>query len=236
MKVLSWIGLLGASSAAETSTIKMVSPLGSKIKMGGAVLNSYCESDLIPQFVGAYSEAGAVNGGVVNEVTLVLKNVKNTCAGNGANAPCATDAGKDRWPSFVCSFTAADGAVTTSAPVQGLRVDDISAGVIRGTDALVKCDMPARENTDHDVTVSLAYHGKTIIPVIFAGKSGFDTVSISSTAPPATDYPTASPTAAPIAVAVTTGCKEVVDLTKYYRACTSSSERVAQFFSAEHKE
>jgi hypothetical protein len=211
----------------------MQSALGSKIKMGGAVFNGYCESDMEPEFVRAHSEAGSFNGGVANEVTLILKNVKTTCVDSGGAAPCATDAGADKWPSFVCSFTAADGTTTTAAPVQALRVEDFSpSGAVQGIGAVVKCSMPARENTDHDVTVSLAYHGKTTIPILFTGKAGADKVSISSTASP-TAYPTASPTASPTAFPTsnptlsptTSGCHTVVNLNEYYRTCTSSSEK-----------
>jgi len=214
----------------------MQSQLGSKLKMGGAVINGYCESDMSPEFVGAYSETGVVNGGVVNEVTVVLKNVKTTCVDNVGTAPCATDAGKDRWPAFVCSFTAA-GVTTTAAPVQGLRVEDVSqSGQVMGIGAFVKCEMPARENADHDVTVSLAYHGKTVVAVPFTGKTGADIVSISSTASPTdspTLYPTAAPTLSPTAEPTgTSGCSTVVNLASYYRDCSASSTKPSQFFTA----
>jgi hypothetical protein len=133
----------------------------------------------------------------------------------------------------VCSFTAADGTTTTAAPVQALRVEDFSpSGAVQGIGAVVKCSMPARENTDHDVTVSLAYHGKTTIPILFTGKAGADKVSISSTASPTkaptknpTKAPTKNPTKAPTTSPTTSGCHTVVNLNNYYRACTSSSEK-----------
>jgi hypothetical protein len=218
----------------------MQSATNSRIKMGGAIINGYCESDIEPEFVRAHSESGSLNGGVANEVTLILKNVKTTCVDSGGASPCATDAGADKWPSFVCSFAGSDGIVTAAPPVQGLRVEDVSpAGAILGIGAVVKCEMPARENTDHDVAVSLAYHaGKTIIPIKFTGNDGANNVSITSTgsspsAPEAeavTAYPTASPTSAPVLA----GCHTVVDLSSYYRACTSSAERPSQFFEMNH--
>jgi hypothetical protein len=114
--------LAAAGSASTLSELVMKSTLGSKIKMGGAVINSYCESDLQPGFSEAYVEAQKTMSGVENDVVVVLKNVKMTCAGNGGEAPCATGAGRDRHPSFVCKFTGADGTVEESAKVQGLRV------------------------------------------------------------------------------------------------------------------
>jgi hypothetical protein len=237
-----------AAAAAPQSTIKMTSPLDSKIKMGGAVFNGYCASDVAPEFVAAYSTAKVASGGVVNEVTVVLKNVQTTCVGNAGTAPCATDAGQDRWPSFVCSFTSAfiDGEVSAQR-VQGLRVHDISAGVLLGTGAVVKCDMPARENTDHDVTVSLSYHAgnvsPTVIPIPFTGNVGEDKVSISSTATPTksptkspTAFPTAAPTPSPTLAPVPSGCKPgtVQNLDNYYSNCGASSEKPAQFFQARH--
>jgi hypothetical protein len=104
---------------------------------GNAVINSYCKSDLQPSFNRAYSEADVVNSGVVNEITLVLKNVKNSCHGNGGEAPCATDAGADRWPSFVCTFTDDAGQTVNSAAVQAVRNLDIVAGQMLGQEDTV---------------------------------------------------------------------------------------------------
>ena len=102
--------------------------------------------------------------------------------------------------------------------------------------------MPARGNFDHSVTVSLVYHGKADVALPFSGKAGADIVSISSTASP-TKAPTKAPVVAVEQAAVEatqapytgpSGCSNVVDLNGYYRACTSSSERPSQFFSAPH--
>ena len=43
-----------AAVGAQPTSITMKSTLGSKINMGGAVLSSYCASDLPPSFVRAY--------------------------------------------------------------------------------------------------------------------------------------------------------------------------------------
>jgi hypothetical protein len=113
---------------------------------GNAVINSYCKSDLQPSFNRAYSGADVVNSGVVNEITLVLENVKNSCHGNGGKAPCATDAGADRWPSFVCTFTDYNtGQTVNSAAVQAVRNLDIVAGQMLGQEdtVTVSCEIPS---------------------------------------------------------------------------------------------
>ena len=107
-----------AAVGAQPTSITMKSTLGSKINMGGAVLSSYCASDLPPSFVRAYVEAETTPAGVVNDVFLGLRNIPTTCAGNFGMAPCATGPGLDKFPSFVCKFTGPDGAVEESAKVQ----------------------------------------------------------------------------------------------------------------------
>ena len=187
--------LLAAAGAvgAQISAITMKAPLESKINMGNAVLNSYCKSDLQPSFARAYDEAVKTKAGVTNTITLGLVNVPTSCAGNFGLAPCTTDEGKDRFPSFVCTFTAADGSMEKSEPVQGLRIEDRSnSGQFYGVEAVVKCAMPPRANVQHSVTVSLEYNGKTQIPIPFSGKAGDDEIMISTTASP-TESPTKVP-------------------------------------------
>ena len=187
-----------AAVGAQPTSITMKSTLGSKINMGGAVLSSYCASDLPPSFVRAYVEAETTPAGVVNDVFLGLRNIPTTCAGNFGMAPCATGPGLDTFPSFVCKFTGPDGAVEESAKVQGLAIQDIRGGENQGTEAVVKCSMPSRANLDHSVTVSLVYrkfdNSEVVIP--FTGVPGTDKVAISSTASP-TEFPTSAPTKAP---------------------------------------
>ena len=215
-----------AAVGAQPTSITMVSTLGSKIKMGGAVINSYCESDLQVGFVRAYVETDKTPAGVENDVFLVLQNVKATCAGNGGMAPCATGPGLDRFPSFVCKFTGPDGAVEASAKVQGLAIQDIRGGEIQGTEAVVKCAMPVRGNFDHSVTATLVYRrfdgSETAIP--FTGVPGTDKIAISSTASPTefptsapTKAPTTSPTLSPTTPPTTSGCHSERALNSYYR-------------------
>ena len=236
MKLAPLALLVGAAAALPPSTITMLSPLSSKIRMGGAVINSYCESDLAPGFVRAYSEAGVANGGVVNEIALILNNVPTTCAGNGGMTPCATGPGLDKFPSFVCTFTATDGTgvAVESAKTQGTVTPDVRDGQVWGSEALVKCMMPARDNFDHSVEVSLVYrHNDGDIAIPFKGRSGTNVVHISATASPTksptaypTAFPTAAPTKSPTPEAITVyGCKNEVELNSYYASCSSSSER-----------
>jgi hypothetical protein len=117
VRVVKFLLALVTASAAP-ATLRLKSTLTSKIQMGNAVINSYCESDLQVGFVRAYVEAEKTSAGIENDVFLVLQNVKTTCAGNGGMAPCATGPGLDRFPSFVCKFTGPDGAVEESAKVQ----------------------------------------------------------------------------------------------------------------------
>jgi hypothetical protein len=240
MKSVVFATVAAVAAAQSSSILTMASDLDSKINMGNSVLNSYCKSDLQPSFARAYDEAVKTEAGVVNTITLGLVNVPTTCAGNFGSAPCATDAGADKWPSFVCTFTAEDGSVEKSAAVQGLRVEDrSSSGKFYGVEAMVKCEMPARANIQHSVTVSLEYMGKTNIAIPFSGKAGNDEITVYTTGSPTkaptknpTNSPTLDPTIDPILL---TGCKSEVSLNQYYRACTSSSEKPSQFYSAKHK-
>jgi hypothetical protein len=243
MKVASLLSLAAAAVGAQPTSITMKSNLESKINMGNAVLNTYCKSDLQPSFSRVYDEAVVTKAGVANTITVGLVNVATSCAGNFGVAPCATTAGKDRFPSFVCTFTSPDGSQVASDAVQGLRIADMDeqSGQFCGFETLVKCEMPPHANFEHDVTVTLDYNGKTKIPIPFSGKAGDDAVHISATASPTksptkapTKAPTTSPTLAPTLPPTTSGCNSVVLLNSYYRSCRASSEKPSQFFSARH--
>jgi hypothetical protein len=218
----------------------MHSKLGSKIKLGNAVINSYCESDLQPSFVMASVEgSAAVDAGASHTVTLVLNNVPVTCAGNGRVAPCATTPGDDPWPSYICHFTDPQTSnVVDSVPTQGVRVEhDNAKGDTIGVEAVVKCVMPAGASSDHTQVVTLTYNGKTAVDIPFTGRTGDDRLTLAEVAPaPAPVVEEITPAPAPVEAPPATGCAQVVNLNAYYRACTASSVKPSFFTTVKVEE
>jgi hypothetical protein len=211
------IALLAAVAAASAptngTTLTMQSTTNSKIKMGNAVFAGYCQGDVAPTFNGIDLDAARLHPdgvslvpGSDHTITLTLLNVKASCLGNNGVAPCADDAGQARAidtqfvckfhsPSFLSSYLAqGDDA---SSPVQAVRSTETYAGE-QYVSTEVTCVLPRRANIEHDIVVSLEYHGKQVVQLPYVGRQGGDTIPIGATETP-TQYPTAVPTMAPTA-------------------------------------
>ena len=163
----------GFAAVSTAATLKLQSITDSKVAFGGAVINSYCQADVLPTFtsvkvVGEQPPAFIINSlhpdgvslkpGTVHNITLTLQNVKVSCLHNDGVSPCATDAGQAEPldAQFVCKFSSPGHDDIRSAAVQAERVSETFAGMTT-VGAKVTCEVPGRANVDHTVTVSLEF-------------------------------------------------------------------------------
>jgi hypothetical protein len=95
-----------AAVGAQPTSITMKSTLGSKLRMGGAVINSYCESDLQVGFSRAYVKTEITSAGIVNDVFLGLENVRRRALATSARRPAPRHPGGMNSPALSASSPA----------------------------------------------------------------------------------------------------------------------------------